>query len=165
MRNIKPTTFRTLITVLFSSLIFMAGCKRLDVFEKNTTIPGYQWKSDFAVTGSFTIADTLTSYNIYMVLRHTDAYAYNNIWLNIGLQAPADSMNFQKIYLLLGSDISVWEGAGMNDIWEVRKLLNARPLPFKKPGEYQFRINQIMRDNPLPQIMSAGLRVEKVKAD
>lgn len=142
-------------------LLFISSCTQIAVFEKDTVIPNYKWQSDFTAKGSFIIKDTLVPYNIYLVLRHTDAYKYNNIWLNIGLQAPGDSLNYQKINLVLGSDINGWEGNGMNDIWEMRKLLNGEPRRFKKAGTYSFSIGQIMRDNPLPDIMSAGLRIEK----
>ncbi|MCP9750434.1 gliding motility lipoprotein GldH [Ferruginibacter sp. HRS2-29] len=98
---------------------------------------------------------------IYIVLRHSDAYQYNNIWLNVGLQSPGDSMYTQKVDLSLGSDAAGWEGSGMGDIWEVRKLLNSKPSRFKRNGEYNFKIQQLMRDNPLANVMSAGLRVEK----
>ena len=114
----------------------------------------------FAASGTFNISDTNSYYNLSLVVRHTDAYVYNNIWLNVGLQSPGDSMYFQKIDFTLGDDAAGWEGAGMNDIWEVRKLLKAHTR-FKKNGEYQFRILQIMRDDPLKNIMSVGLRVEK----
>ena len=96
-------------------------------------------------------------------MRHTDAYQYNNIWLNIGLQPPGDSMRNQRVNLQLGDDANGWEGTGMNDIWELRKLLNGEPRRFKQPGKYSFAISQIMRDNPLLHIMSVGLRVEKKK--
>ncbi len=144
------------------SVSLMTSCRQIAVFEKNTPIPNYQWQGGFAATGSFTIEDTAAFYNVSIVLRHTDAYAYNNIWLNVGLQSPGDSMYFQKIDLLLGSDASGWEGSGMNDIWEVRKLLNGQARRFKKPGTYQFEILQLMRDEPLKHVMSAGLRVEKM---
>jgi len=142
-------------------MLSLAACKRIDVYEKNTTIPGMSWNKSYNAEGEFTIQDTLASYNIYVVLRHTDAYLYNNIWLNVGLQSPGDSIYFQKIDLSLGSDASGWEGNGMNDIWEVRKILNAQPRRFRKAGDYKFVIQQIMRDNPLEGVMSAGLRVEK----
>jgi len=141
--------------------LFIASCKQVEVFEKNTVIPKYEWQSNFTVTGKFRITDTSSAYNIYLVLRHTDAYQYNNIWLNIGLQPPGDSMHLQKVDLKLGDDANGWEGTGMNDIWEIRKLLNGEPRRFKQPGNYNFSISQIMRDNPLTKIMSAGLRVEK----
>jgi gliding motility-associated lipoprotein GldH len=95
------------------------------------------------------------------VLRHTDAYKYNNIWLNVGLQAPGDSMRYQKLNIELATDATGWEGSGMNDIWEVRKPLFVEPLKHK--GEYHFNITQIMRDNPLANVMSVGLRMEKLK--
>ena len=148
-----------LIFVIITSLI-AESCKQIDVFEKNTNIPGLKWQSDFAVTGTFNIEDTLSAYNLYLVLRHTDAYQYNNIWLNVGLQSPGDSLYYQKVDLSLGNDASGWEGTGMNDIWEVRKPL-AQNKRFKRKGEYNFSILQVMRDNPLLHIMSAGLRVEK----
>ena len=147
---------------IVSCLLLITSCKQLDVYEKDTSIPKYEWQSDFVAKGSFNIADTLSSYNVYLVLRHTDAYKYNNIWLNVGLQAPGDSLNYQKINLRLGNDATGgWEGKGMNDIWEVRKLVNTEPWRFKKAGAYNFTISQIMRDNPLLHIMTVGLRIEK----
>lgn len=142
-------------------LLCFNSCRQVDLFEKNTPIPKYEWQNNFAATGTFTISDTLSAYNIYIVLRHTDSYAYNNIWLNVGLQSPGDSLFFQKIDLSLGTDASGWEGTGMNDIWEVRKLLNGQPRRFRKNGTYQFSIYHLMRDIPLKNVMSAGLRVEK----
>ncbi len=153
--------FSLMVLLFTAGLIFIVSCKQIDLFEKDTVIPNYSWKSDFKVTGSFTITDTLSAYSIYLVLRHTDAYKYNNIWLNIGLQPPGDSLIIQKVNLQLGDDINGWEGTGMNDIWELRKLLNGQPRRFKKPGTYNFSISQIMRDDPLEKIMSVGMRIEK----
>ncbi len=96
-------------------------------------------------------------------MRHKDAYDFNNIWLNVGLQSPGDSMYFQKINFVLGADANGWEGTGMGDIWELRKPLNDLPQQFKRPGTYTYNISQIMRANPLKGILSVGFRVEKEK--
>lgn len=143
--------------------LFVSSCTQVDIFEKNTAIPNYEWQQQFTATGDFLITDTASAYSIYLVLRHTDAYKYNNIWLHVGLQPPGDSMHIQKVNLALGDDANGWEGTGMNDIWEVRKLLNGAPRRFKQPGKYNYSISQIMRDNPLLHIMSVGLRIEKRK--
>ncbi len=153
--------FKFFCVVLLAATVQLASCTKLETFEKNTSIPNYQWKSSFEVKGSFTIADTTSSYNTYIVLRHTDAYKYNNIWLNVGIQPPADSMHYQKVDISLGTDASGWIGTGMNDIWEIRQPLFERAFKFRKPGTYNFVITQIMRDDPLPAIMSAGLRLQK----
>ncbi len=155
-------SYKIMKIYLFCFLIlFVASCGRVDVFEKNATIPTYAWSRNYHATGAFEITDTIALYNIYVVLRHLDKYPYNNIWLNIGLQSPGDSMYNQKVNLTLGNDLNGWEGTGMNDIWEVRKLISGQPRRFKKNGQYAFDISHIMRDEPLKGIMSAGIRVEK----
>jgi gliding motility-associated lipoprotein GldH len=156
---IKNTGHNLLIPVICCFLY--SSCTQLNSFEKNTSIPQYQWHNNFAVKGSFSIADTSVKYSAYIVLRHTDAYKYNNIWLNIAVQAPGDSLRYQKVDVHLGSDATGWVGTGMNDIWEVRQLLSLPSLKFNIPGNYNFSITQIMRDDPLPAVMSAGIRVEK----
>ena len=160
MQRINKYKFQFLLLPVTCWLLLTA-CNQIDVFEKNTVIPKYEWQSSFSAKGYFLITDTVAAYSIYLVLRHTDAYQYNNIWLNIGLQPPGDSLHNQKINLQLGNDANGWDGAGMNDIWELRKLLNGEPRRFKQPGNYNFNISQIMRDNPLLHIMSVGLRIEK----
>lgn len=147
---------RILSVTLCCSLFF--SCTQINVFEKNNTIPGYSWKSSFEVKGDFTISDTASLYNTYIVLRHTDAYKYSNIWLNVGVQAPGDSMHYSKMNIELATDAAGWMGSGMDDIWELRQLVL---LPLSQKGTYQYSISQIMRDDPLAAVMSAGLRVEK----
>lgn len=151
----------TALLLLTVCCLLISSCRQINVFEKNTVIPNYEWKRNFIASGNFVIRDTTSAYSIYLVLRHTDAYQYNNIWLNIGLQPPGDSLHKQKIDLKLGDDTIGWEGTGMNDIWDVRKLLNGEPRRFKQAGNYYFSISQIMRDDPLLNIMSVGLRIEK----
>jgi gliding motility-associated lipoprotein GldH len=146
---------------LFAAVSLLSSCTQVNLFEENTNIPQMKWKYDFSATGNFQITDTISNFNVYIILRHTDAYQYNNIWLNIGVQPPGDSMQYQKVNLTLGNDAAGWEGIGMNDIWEVRKLISGSAKSFKKTGNYQFSISQIMRDNPLSNIMSVGLRLEK----
>ncbi len=152
---------KLLIPVCLVILSMLHSCQQIEVFEKNTPVPNNRWTRDFAATGSFNITDTTSYYNIYIVLRHTDSYNYNNIWLNVGVMSPGDSMRYQKMDLVLGNDREGWEGTGMNDIWEVRKLIFGQPRRFAKPGKYSFSINHIMRNDPLPHVLSAGLRIEK----
>jgi gliding motility-associated lipoprotein GldH len=99
---------------------------------------------------------------LYTVLRHNDAYRFNNIWLEVEFGMGADQIFSGKVNMPLGSDANGWFGIGMNDIWEHRHKINTQPVYFPKPGIYNFSVKQIMRENPLPNVLSAGLRVEKV---
>ena len=148
----------------FMVCISFTACNTLDVFEKNISIPNYNWAYSQQPQIDFSISDTAALYKVFVVLRHTDAYRYNNIWLNIGTRFPGDSsFKYQRFDLKLGNDASGWEGTGMDDIWEVRKLITAGPVKFKQPGNYSFTIVQAMRENPLANIMSVGVRVERLK--
>lgn len=139
------------------------ACRQLDVYEKNAMIPGFKWDYAFKPNFQFAIKDTTCEYNVFLVIRHTDAYPYNNIWLNVGIQPPGESKNTFRSEFTLGDDKKGWEGTGMNDIWELRKPISKGPIRFKKPGVYNFTLEQIMRQNPLPSVMSAGIRVERVR--
>ena len=126
-------------------------------------IPEQVWYNTNKPSFTFIITDTAATYNVYIVLRHTDAYNYNNLWLTLGSQAPGDSIHSQNINIELGNDAKGWEGTGMDDIFEIRKNITPGPIPFKKAGNYNFTIAQIMRENPLKHILNVGIRVEKVE--
>jgi gliding motility-associated lipoprotein GldH len=143
--------------------IWLTACATIDVFEKNAPIPKHQWQYSMQPAFDFTIADTAAYYNVYIILRHTDAYRYNNIWVNIGSKFPGATMQYRRLDITLGSDAAGWEGSGVGDIWEVRKSITKGPVKFNTTGNYTFSVAQTMRENPLPEIISVGVRVEKVR--
>ena len=127
-------------------------------------IPDHAWSSNFKPEIKFTVRDTMARYNIYAVIRHTDAYEFNNIWINIYTKIPGDStMRKQQLDLKLATDDKGWLGSGMDDIFEHRILITAQPEPLTKAGVYIFRLENIMRVDPLPEVLNVGIRVEKAK--
>lgn len=147
--------------IIFVCAIFVS-CIKINLFEKQAVIPSQQWFYNDVPEFSFHIDDTTSLYNVYIVLRHTDLYQYNNIWLRVGLKTPKDSIHFQNINVILGTDSKGWQGTGMDDIFEVRKNISAAPFTFKTAGDYTFSVAQIMRENPLNYILNVGIRIEKV---
>lgn len=153
--DLKKVIFITLIITTFCS------CGKIDLFEKQVQIPSQKWFYNDVPEFTFQINDTNSLYNIYVVLRHTDLYNYNNLWIRMGSKAPGDSMSYQNLNIRL-ADGQSWKGTGMDDIYEVRELISPGPVSFKKSGDYTFTIAQIMRENPLMYILNVGLRVEKI---
>jgi len=150
--------------IVLIALAFGACQTNIDVFEKNIAIPEHAWSSGFKPEIKFTVRDTLSRYNIYAVIRHTDAYEFNNIWLNIYTKIPGDSITRkQQLDLKLATDEKGWLGSGMDDIFEHRILITAQPEALNKAGEYIFRLENIMRVDPLPEVLNIGIRVEKAK--
>jgi len=141
------------------SVLFLFSCVKIDVFEKNVAIPGHKWETSFKPTIEFEITDTAQLYNIYVVLRHEDAFRYKNIWLNVGVQPPGEQLQKSRFDLPLATDEKGWMGKGMDDVFEHRiPLYQQTPL---KKGKYIFLLENIMREDPLKEVLNVGIRIEK----
>jgi len=132
----------------------------LDVFEQTVFFPKHEWDSKDQPNFSFEVKDTAARYQIYVVVRHEDAYHYKNLWLNITTQAPSEKPQSQKVNLPLANNASGWLGKGMDDVFDHRIRITSAPIALKK-GLYHFTLQQIMREDPLPAMLNAGIRVEK----
>jgi gliding motility-associated lipoprotein GldH len=143
------------------AFFLLSSCSSIDIYEKTEAFNDHAWGSKNKLTFQFTISDTAAHYNIYAVVRHLDAYHWNNIWLNITTIPPDGSSSTQQVNLKLGDNTKGWLGAEMDDIIEHRILLTANPVMLKS-GNYTFILQQIMREDPLQYVMNAGIRVEKV---
>lgn len=155
-------TKRFAIIVLFVCSSFLFACQyKVGYYEKTVVVPNYAWASGFRPTFTFEITDTMSAYNIYVITRHTDAYHYNNLWINFTSIAPASIAETQKLNLKLG-DNRRWLGSSMDDIIEHRILVNKNPVKLK-PGKYIFMLQNIMREDPLEEMMNVGIRVAKTE--
>jgi gliding motility-associated lipoprotein GldH len=161
---IKISDLKKSLLTLLIPFLALSGCTlNTGVFEQNVAIPHHQWESSFKPSFSFTVRDTSSLYNVYFVMRHTDAYGFNNIWVRATVEQPGDSVARTQPYdLTLATNESGWIGSAMDDIYESRILI--QPLTkFKKPGDYRFTLEQIMRQDPLLHVLNAGIRIEKAR--
>lgn len=162
--RLKTAALLTYCSLLLITILFFSSCTQLDTFEKNIQIPKHEWSYSNQPEINFNITDTISAYNVFVTLRHTDAYAYKNIWLFISTQQPGNSsFKKERFELILQNQKGEWIGTGMSDIWEVRYPLFSN-IRFTKQGNYTIRLQQTMRDNPLLHIMNAGIRIEKAKS-
>ncbi|PZP46037.1 MAG: hypothetical protein DI598_12575 [Pseudopedobacter saltans] len=148
--------------ILLATLVLLVSCKyKVGFYEKTVVVPGNEWGSGFRPSFTIEITDTSTAYNIYVIVRHTDAYHYNNLWINFTSIAPRSVAETQKLNLKLG-DNTKWLGSSMDDIVEHRILVNRNPVKLHA-GKYVFMLQNIMREDPLAEIMNVGIRVAKVE--
>lgn len=147
--------------LLFFSF-FLSSCSPIGVAEKTERIPGHSWLSSFTPSFDFAIQDTVSRYRLFVVIRHTDAYRYKNLWVEIGVGVPGEVTRTEKRNLILATDQKGWLGKGMDDVFEHRILLNEQPATFRKAGKYTYTLRHLMREDPLGYIMNAGIRIEKV---
>lgn len=148
--------------LIIVSFCLLYSCQTIDLYEKIAAFPNHEWKSSDQPSFTFNIDDTTARYNIFAVIRHGQAYDFNNIWIDVTTVAPGDTAVQQQVNLRLGDNTKGWLGSAMGDIIEHRISLNQFPVKLKR-GEYTFTLQQIMRQDPLKDVLNAGIRVEKVQ--
>ena len=151
------------LLILTAAIIFY-GCNwTTGVFEKNQDFKAHEWASSVRPDIAFEISDTISLYNIYIVVRHSDAYHFNNMYVRATVKEPADANGRAGDYdLQLATNTKGWIGIAMDDIYEARLLIQPKTR-FRKAGVYHITLEQLMREDPLKNVLSAGLRVEKAE--
>ncbi len=139
------------------------GCHTIDLYEKEISFSKNQWPARLKPSFTFTIKDTTVPYQVYVILRHNEKYNFNNIWINLYTKGPLDSVQKVQYELPLATGEKGWLGTAMDDLYEHRINLtpSSQKFFFKKSGEYTFSLEQIMREDPLENVMNVGLRIEK----
>ncbi len=142
------------------AIVCLFSCTTIDLYEKSVTIPRHQWERNFKPDFDFTIKDSNSLYQLFFILRHNEKYNFNNIYINVYVKGPGEDsvLKIQKD-LPLATNEKGWLATGMDDIYEHRIAL--APAQTLKPGTYHFTIEQIMREEPLKNVLNAGLRIEK----
>ncbi len=147
--------------IIFLVIVFLLqSCNTIDVYEKTIALPQQLWKNNILLSFTCSVKDSNAYYNIYFVIRHTESYHFNNIWLNLTSVFPKDTANKQRLNIQLANG-NGWLGTSMDDIIEQRLLINKQPVRLQA-GNYRFSLQQIMREDPLEHVVDAGIRVEKI---
>jgi gliding motility-associated lipoprotein GldH len=156
MLNVK---IKTSFFLLLTSCI-ISSCNTIDLYEKTVSVPDHKWSSSFKPEFDFIIKDSNALYQPYFILRHSEKYNYNNIWINFYYQLPGDSMRKEMREMKLATNEQGWLVNGMDDIYEHRLPVTDKPFKLKA-GNYKFMIENIMREDPLSHVLNVGIRIEK----
>jgi gliding motility-associated lipoprotein GldH len=147
-------------------LFLLQACTRIDLYERVADMPAQTWPGSFKPIFTFDIKDTTAPYQLFLILRHNNKYNYNNIWLNVYRKTPGGQVSKVPYELQLATNERGWLAEGMDDLYEHRIPLTPPAndsFYFNKPGPYTFTIEQIMREDPLQNVLNVGLRLERKK--
>jgi gliding motility-associated lipoprotein GldH len=152
-------------SVLFLVLLSCSwvACQPVPHYQKVEAVPQNAWAYNFRPVFTFDITDSTAQYQPYFIIRHSQAYPYNNIWLWLYIKTPGDTATHKaRINITLAEPTGKWLGRGVGAIYEQRMPVSlGDSIDLSRPGTYQVGMEQNMRLNPLPEIMHIGMRVEK----
>lgn len=143
-------------------LLLNSGCDPNVVFEKNIKLADNRWPADHVIRLQAEITDTVTPLNMYVNIRHAGGYQFSNLFLFLTTTTPGGAIARDTLEVQLADDRGKWQGDGSGDIWDNRILFKPS-FRFPEIGIYTFELQQAMRIDPLPQMMDAGIRLEKAE--
>lgn len=150
--------------ILFLALICLSffACEKNYILEQNQPMVHHQWA--YADTKTFTaeIKDTSVNYDLFIHLRHHENFEWRNVWLKIETTFP-DGREFEKrINLVLAEADGRWLGDCLGGHCDIRIAIQ-RDAFFPLAGKYTFKLTQDMRVNPLGEVYSVGMEIQKAK--
>ena len=144
----------------FFSLLFLVYCNTntessYSVFEEDS------WHADSIITLNHSVVDSITKHNLYLKIRHTTDFEYQNIFLFVDFQEKRDT-----IEVILSEKNGKWLGSGFGDIKEVEYCF-AKEIIFNSKKTSNVTVEQAMRygDQPvitnLKGIIALGINIKK----
>jgi len=152
---------KPLILVVFG-IWLLVSCDTNAVYKEYTDIDDGKWYIKNAPSFTFEIEDASVPYNIYYNLRNSLSYGYYNLYLTRYLRDANGKEIESRLDELILMDPKTGKptGDGLGDIFD-HKFLMKRDYRFPRPGKYTMQIRQYMRQDPLLNILSVGITVEK----
>ncbi len=149
-------------------LLFIAlgSCDRNRAFDQYHSLKENNWRKDQAQLFEFQIQDTLSYYNLFINIRNTNEFQFNNIFIRTELEYPNGFIRADTLEYQMADIYGRWLGKGYTDIKE-NKLYYKENFQFRKPGNYLLKIEQAMRRRnelqglkDLKGISDVGFRIE-----
>jgi gliding motility-associated lipoprotein GldH len=145
---------------ILSLLLGLFSCDSNKVFEEYIEVEKGNWQKEDIASFEFIAKDTITAHNIYINIRNTGDYAYNNLYLFITMKGPNGGLLKDTVNCILADNRGNWLGSGVGDLWDLQ-IPYVGGFKFAQTGSYIISYEQAMRvDSGLKGITDIGLRVE-----
>jgi len=151
------------------SLIFpfaLASCDSNRVFDTYKSVPN-GWHKDSIVSFKVSPPDSTNAYNLFVNLRSTNDYKFNNLFLITEMVFPYGKTIKDTLEYRMADPNGKLLGTGLTGVKE-NKLWYKEQVVFKEAGEYIVNIQHAMRENgkvngvvELEGITDIGFRIEK----
>ena len=140
-------------------IIFCTSCDERVVFEEYYDFQKNVWHTDSLIKFEYFIEDTLSSYDLFLKVRHSIGYEFQNLFLFTQSESEKDT-----IQLIITNKKGKWTGKGIGDIREVETKMSKK---YFHSGKKFLYIEQAMRYgseekiNNLKNINAIGLVISK----
>lgn len=155
------------LLVLFLISIGFLSCQPNNVVFNQTTALDGHWGENEVLKFTLPQLDSLKKYNLFLNVRNTNDYEFNNIFLIVSMNFPHGKTITDTLEYRMANPDGSWMGYGIGNIKE-NKLWYKEGVQFSEEGNYIISIGQAMRNNgavegvkKLDGITDVGFTVEE----
>lgn len=146
---------------LFAILLFVSCNENIAFEDKASDFPNYRWAKDVLLSYKPEIDDTDSKYKMYLDFRHVHGFQPGKFKIELSITAPSGEVSTKKYKIKVMNRKGEYESDCAGDYCDLRVELEKR-MKFKEAGEYQIKIGQLSDYDPLPNVMTVGLVIEKI---
>lgn len=145
--------------LLLGVVLAMTACGR-DIYFDFVPVSPEGWGKDTLCTFTVEVEDTLSLYDMYIHVRSTPAYPYQNLWLFLSETTPEGTVTADTVEFYLTDRHGRPLGSGMGERKEM-PVLYRQGIRFDRRGTYQYTIGHGMRTDLLRGLSDVGIKIEK----
>ncbi len=152
---------RTCLFTCLALMLSLCSCNFNVKYQSNNDIENDSWNISNVLTHNVEITDSMEVYNMFISVRNTVDYKYENLFMFVTTKFPNGKMAKDTLECILADKMGKWYGKG-NGKYKDSKILFMPKVRFPQNGKYVIEIQQAMREEPLVGISNIGIILEKV---
>ena len=134
--------------LLFFLIVGFVSCQNENKKELYHSFNNNTWNTDSIVSFELDNIDTTSSHDLYLMVRHTTNFKFQNLFLFTNFENQQDTLE-----LFLSENSGRWLGKGFGEIKEL-KIRIKENVNFKENQDQIFSVEQAMRYEDLEKIIN-----------
>jgi len=134
--------------LLFFLVVGLVSCQNENKKEVYHSFNNNTWNTDSIVSFELDNIDTTSSHDLYLMVRHTTNFKFQNLFLFTNFENQQDTLE-----LFLSEKSGRWLGKGFGEIKEL-KIRIKENVNFKENQDQIFSVEQAMRYEDLEKIIN-----------
>lgn len=144
--------------VIFSILLLnLSSCGPKVIFDQKESISG-PWLFDDVIKFDFEVTDETMTYDLILILIHSDVFSYENLYINATTIFPDGNKTTNPVSLQLADKNGGWIGDCSGDNCSLAIEMSSAAY-FKSRGKYTIILEQYSRKDSLAGISAVQLKV------
>lgn len=138
-------------------VVLVTSCiSRHDEYTSFKPIENTGWDYSQPVVFNPVECDSTIPYDMFITVRHTDNYAYSNIWLEVSYEKIPGGAEVDTVEITLADDFGNWLGRGSGVLTQTECNVARRFIP---RDSSTVKVRHIMRVDTLADIDLVGIRL------